>query len=67
MNLISINDITSIKGDNVLFENISLGISENEKTALVGVNGCGKSTLLKIMPKKEEPESGNVSVNRNIK
>ncbi len=67
MNLISINDITSIKGDNVLFEKISLGISENEKTALVGVNGCGKSTLLKIMAKKEEPESGNVSVNRNIK
>lgn len=67
MNLISINDITSIKGDNVLFERISLGISENEKTALVGVNGCGKSTLLKIMAKKEEPESGNVSVNRNIK
>ncbi|MGE4318588.1 MAG: ABC-F family ATP-binding cassette domain-containing protein [Deferribacterales bacterium] len=51
-------------GDKQLFTEISFGIEEGQKTALIGVNGCGKSTLLKILAKKEQPDSGTVSWNR---
>lgn len=66
MNLISLNEVTAVKGDSILFERISLGLVENEKVALVGVNGCGKTTLLRIIAGVEEAESGTVSVNKSV-
>lgn len=51
----------------MLFENISLGISEGERLGLIGPNGSGKSTLLKILSGRLEPDSGTVSMRRNIR
>ena len=66
MNLVSISEISSIKGDRVLFENVSFGIQEGEKIALVGVNGCGKSTLLNIVAGLDEPEKGDIARNNDM-
>jgi len=49
----------------ILFENISLGISEGERLGLIGRNGSGKTTLLKILSGRMEPDSGAVSMRRN--
>jgi len=54
-------------GARTLFENISLGISEGERLGLVGANGSGKSTLLQILSGRLEPDSGSVSMRRNIR
>ena len=54
-------------GARALFENISLGISEGERLGLIGANGSGKSTLLKILSGRLEPDSGSVSMRRNIR
>jgi ATP-binding cassette subfamily F protein uup len=51
----------------VLFENISLGISEGERLGMIGRNGAGKSTLLKILAGQIEPDSGAVSLRRNTR
>src|SRR3546814_15630577 len=48
--------------DHWLFKDLSLGISQGDKLALVGENGAGKSTLLKILCGQEAPDRGNVSV-----
>src|SRR3546814_464825 len=48
--------------DHWLFKDLSLGISQCDKLALVGENGAGKSTLLKILCVQEAPDRGNVSV-----
>ncbi len=64
MNLVSVDKISKKMGDKQLFTDISFGIEEGQKTALIGVNGCGKSTLLKILAKKEQPDTGTVSWNR---
>jgi ATP-binding cassette subfamily F protein uup len=50
-----------------LFENISLGIAEGERLGLIGANGAGKSTLLKILAGQLEPDSGSVSMRRNVR
>ena len=67
MNHLSVEKITKSFSDKVLFENISLGIDEGGKVALVGANGTGKSTMLKILMKEEFPDSGIFNFNKSIK
>jgi ATP-binding cassette subfamily F protein uup len=45
-------------GARPLFENLSVAISEGERTGLIGPNGSGKTTLLEILAGREEPDSG---------
>jgi ABC transport system ATP-binding/permease protein len=66
MNLVSLSNVCSIKADRILFKDVSFGIQEGEKIALVGVNGTGKSTLLKIIAGMDQPEEGIVALNKNI-
>ena len=54
-------------GDNLLFENITFNISKGDKTGLVAVNGAGKTTMLDILSGKESPDTGALSVRRNLK
>lgn len=67
MNLISIDRIGKKIGDKLLFDQVSFGIDSGEKTGLLGINGSGKSTLLRILMGEEEPDSGKVVRNRELK
>ncbi|KEO73729.1 ABC-F family ATP-binding cassette domain-containing protein [Anditalea andensis] len=67
MNYLSIESLTKSFGDKVLFKNISFGIEQGQKVALVGINGAGKSTLMKIIMKLEVPDAGEVALNQNVK
>jgi len=42
----------------VLFENLSLSLSEGDRTGLIGPNGSGKTTLLEILAGREAPDAG---------
>jgi ATP-binding cassette subfamily F protein uup len=65
--LASCTGLSKSFGARVLFENISLGISEGERLGLIGANGSGKSTLLKILAGKMEPDAGSISLRRNTR
>jgi len=67
MNYLSVENITKSFGERVLFENISFGLAQGEKVALVGINGSGKSTLLKILMGEETPDAGSLSFRNEIK
>jgi ATP-binding cassette subfamily F protein uup len=54
-------------GDNLLFENISFNINKDDKVALIAVNGAGKSSLLDIISGRENPDSGSLSIKRNLR
>lgn len=45
---------------NLVLDDISLQIAENDRIAIVGPSGCGKSTLLNILGTLDIPTSGNV-------
>ncbi|MBL7841199.1 MAG: ABC-F family ATP-binding cassette domain-containing protein [Cyclobacteriaceae bacterium] len=66
MNYLSAESISKSFHDKWLFKDISLGISQGEKFALVGNNGVGKSTLLKILTGELPTDSGKVSVREGI-
>jgi ATP-binding cassette subfamily F protein uup len=67
MNIISVNSISKIIGEKLLFKDITFGINEGEKVAIVGINGSGKSTLLKILLGTETYDSGTVVKNKSLK
>lgn len=67
LNYLSAESISKSFHDKWLFKDISLGISQGEKFALVGNNGVGKSTLLKILTGELPSDSGKVSVREGIK
>jgi ATP-binding cassette subfamily F protein uup len=67
LNYLSAELIAKTFNDRWLFKEISLGISQGEKFALVGNNGVGKSTLLKILTGEMQPDQGKVSVRQGIR
>jgi ATP-binding cassette subfamily F protein uup len=67
MNYLSVESLSKSFGEKKLFNNISFGIDQGQKIALVGINGAGKSTLMKIIMGIEVPDSGEVAINQGIK
>lgn len=67
MNLLSVEQLTKSYGERVLFQNISFGISQGQKVALVAKNGSGKSTLLQILTGKNIADSGKVTFRKDIR
>ncbi|MCK5703377.1 MAG: ABC-F family ATP-binding cassette domain-containing protein [Cyclobacteriaceae bacterium] len=67
MNYLSVEQLSKSFNEQALFNDITFGISQGQKVALVGKNGCGKSTLLKIIGGVESPDSGKVVFRKGIK
>lgn len=67
MNYLSAESLAKSFNDRWLFKDITLGISQGDKMALVGENGTGKSTLLKILIGQMAADQGVVSVRNGIK
>lgn len=67
MNYLSAESVAKTFNDRWLFKDISLGISQGEKFALVGNNGVGKSTLLRILTGETQPDNGKVSQRQGIR
>jgi ABC transport system ATP-binding/permease protein len=64
---LQIEHLTKSFGDLLLFEDISFGISDNQRIALIAKNGMGKTTLLNILAGKEDYDSGTISFRRNLR
>lgn len=67
MNILSAERISKSYSEKILFDEISLGISEGEKIGLIGINGTGKSTLLKVIAGIEVPNTGRIIKGNNVK
>lgn len=64
---LQIEHLTKSFGDLLLFEDISFGISDNQRIALIAKNGMGKTTLLNILAGKEDYDSGTISFRRDLR
>lgn len=67
MNYLSVENLTKSFGVRVLFKDVTFGINQGDKVAIVAKNGNGKSTLLKIICGLEDKDSGNVIFRNGIR
>ncbi|RFC54747.1 ABC-F family ATP-binding cassette domain-containing protein [Brumimicrobium aurantiacum] len=66
MNYLSVEQLTKTYGDRTIFENLSFGIDQGQKVALVAKNGSGKSTLLRCLIGEEHYDDGRVVFRNDI-
>ena len=60
-NLLSVDSISKSFGDKLLFENLSFGLQQGDKCALVAANGTGKTTLMRLLTGKDSPDNGFIA------
>ena len=53
-------------GTQVIFDDVSFQINNNDKVGIIGVNGAGKSTLFNILLGNLTPDSGNITLDTKI-
>lgn len=53
-------------GTQVIFDNVSFQINNNDKVGIIGVNGAGKSTLFNILLGNLTSDSGNITLDTKI-
>jgi ATPase subunit of ABC transporter with duplicated ATPase domains len=50
-----------------LLVDVSLGLDDADRIGVVGLNGAGKSTLLRLLTRAEQPDSGRVTLRRDLR
>jgi ATP-binding cassette subfamily F protein uup len=66
VNYLSVENISKSYGERVLFEDISFGISKDQKVAFVAKNGSGKTSILNIIAGLDTSDSGQVVSRKDI-
>jgi ATPase subunit of ABC transporter with duplicated ATPase domains len=64
--VIRFDGVSKQHGRQLLFVEASAVIHRGEKVGLVGPNGAGKSTLFRLVTKEEQPDEGQVSIDRGV-
>ena len=64
--MIRIDNVSKQNGHQLLFIEASAALHRGEKVGLVGPNGAGKTTLFRMITGQDEPDEGQVSVDRGI-
>jgi ATPase subunit of ABC transporter with duplicated ATPase domains len=62
--MIRLDNISKRNGRQILFLEASAALQRGEKVGLVGPNGAGKSTLFRMITGEEQPDEGQVIVDR---
>ncbi|PKV48101.1 ATP-binding cassette subfamily F protein 3 [Aquimarina sp. MAR_2010_214] len=65
--MLNIHNLSISFGGEYLFEEISFRLNAGDRVGLIGKNGAGKSTMLKILSKEQEPDSGQIAMDKEIK
>ena len=65
--MLSVQNMTVSFGGETLFSDISFRLAAGDRVGLVGKNGAGKSTLLRLIAKDQEPTSGSISKEKDIR
>ncbi|QOR72928.1 ATP-binding cassette domain-containing protein [Cruoricaptor ignavus] len=60
--MLTVSNLSLQFGKRVLFDDVNINFTKGNCYGIIGANGAGKSTFLKILTGKQEPTTGNVSL-----
>ena len=66
-NMLSVEGLSKSYGERQLFAELTFGVQEGERVALVARNGSGKSTLLRAICGQEPADSGRVVFSSGVR
>src|SRR5438105_4175144 len=64
MTLLRAASLSLAFGSRTVFRDLELVIEEGERVGLIGVNGSGKSSLMKILAGAQQPDAGELQLQR---
>ena len=64
--MIRIDGLSKRHGRQILFLEASAVLGRGEKIGLVGPNGSGKTTIFRLITGEEEPDAGQIAVDRGV-
>jgi len=64
--MIRLDNVSKQNGLRLLFVEASAALQRGEKVGLVGPNGAGKTTLFRLVTGEEQPDEGQVIVERGV-
>jgi len=64
--MIRVENVSKQNSHRILFIEASATLQRGEKVGLVGPNGAGKTTLFRMITKEEQPDEGQISVDRGV-
>ncbi len=65
--VIRFDSVSKNHGRQILFMDASASVNRGEKVGLVGPNGSGKTTLFRLLVGEEQPDGGQVVVDRGVR
>lgn len=60
--MLTVSNLSLQFGKRILFDEVNIKFTRGNCYGIIGANGAGKSTFLKILSGKQEPTTGNVSL-----
>src|SRR5690606_21378543 len=64
--VIQLDSVSKRHGSQILFVDASLAVYRGDRVGLVGPNGAGKSTVFRLFVGQEQPDAGQVNVERGV-
>jgi ATPase subunit of ABC transporter with duplicated ATPase domains len=64
--MIRLDNISKQNGHQIVFIEASAALQKGEKVGLVGPNGAGKTTLFRLITGEDQPDEGQVAVDRGV-
>lgn len=65
--MINVNNVSLSFGSQKLFNDVNLMFTPGNCYGVIGANGAGKSTFLKILSGEIEPNTGDVSISKDVR
>ena len=67
MTIASIRKLRMEFAGNLIFDDVSFEVNDNDKVGLIGANGTGKTTVFKLITGELEPVGGDIIISKNTK
>lgn len=64
---LQIENLTKSHGDRMIFADVTFGINQGDKIALIAKNGTGKTTLLRCLAGTDSADSGKITPRSGLK